>query len=523
MKIDILNINDYIEINNWKEVTTPFLIGADGNPDEEGIFSTSIFGRMGSDERKTKFGFINLKRKFLHPLIYNAIYQMFRKLPQVVNGDLWMKINSKGHLIESNSEDPDAVTGIDFFIDNWSKIVWDKDGDSKSRKKKQNLFSTMNVSEVFIDNFLVIPALYRDINLHSSAKGKIDMDEINSLYIKLINYASSESITFTSSYLTQSNLQNVLVEIHNSLTQKMSGKNGLIHSGIMGKTIDYATVSVISAPRFMANTVNEQQVPFGYIGIPLHTVCALFFPYIVKFIEDLFHDVMHSEEIAITTVRKETKGFDVIEVTDTIKETLDSEAINKLVKGFVNDKTKTSRTARFTISGNGVDLFKEREGVIGRPFTVTDLLYMAAADVTYSKNVLATRFPITDSASIIICKIKVITTEKTIDISKNREPGSFDFEYLRTYPYLPLTSKGNIDTANVSWIDTTIPNNAYLSGMGGDYDGDTFRLIGLWSNDANMEAEKIQNSPLNYVNTMGEYTRGVGRESGLALYMLTKD
>lgn len=38
-----------------------------------------------------------------------------------------------------------------------------------------------------------------------------------------------------------------------------------------------------------------------------------------------------------------------------------------------------------------------------------------------------------------------------------------------------------------------------------------------------MEAEKIQNSPLNYVNTMGEYTRGVGRESGLALYMLTKD
>lgn len=525
MKIDVLNINDYITINDWKEVNSPFVLAADGNPDPEGIFSYSVFGRMGSDERRTRFGYVDLKRKFIHPVVYNAIYQMFRKVPQVINGELWMKLDSKGHLVETDSEDEDGLTGVEFFIHNWKKIRWDKAGDSSSRQKKQSLFDTLSVDEVFVDNWLIIPAMYRDINLHSSATGKIDMDEINSLYIKLINYASSESITFTSSYLTQANLQNTLVEIHDSLTKKPSGKNGIIHSGIMGKTIDYATVAVISAPRFMANNANEQQVPFGFVGVPLHTICALFFPLIIKYLEDVFHDVMHSEEIAITTVTGSKKqGTKVIELTDVLKETLDSESIVKMVKNYVNDKTKTTRTARFSISGNGANLFTEREEIIGRPFTVTDLLYMAACDVTYSRNVLATRYPITDSNSIIFCKIKVITTERTIDISSDKAAaGSFEFEYMRTYPYFPLTSTGAIDEDKISWIDTTIPNNAYLAGMGGDYDGDTFRLIGLYTNDANQEAEKIQMSPLNFVDAQGNFTRGLQREAGLALYMLTKD
>jgi hypothetical protein len=31
------------------------------------------------------------------------------------------------------------------------------------------------------------------------------------------------------------------------------------------------------------------------------------------------------------------------------------------------------------------------------------------------------------------------------------------------------------------------------------------------------------NNPMNYLDAQGNYTRGIGREAGLALYMLTKD
>lgn len=52
--------------------------------------------------------------------------------------------------------------------------------------------------------------------------------------------------------------------------------------------------------------------------------------------------------------------------------------------------------------------------------------------------------------------------------------------------------------------------------------GDTLRLIGMYTNDANAEAERIQRNPMNYIDAEGRYTRGIGREAGLAIYMLTR-
>lgn len=390
---------------------------------------------------------------------------MYRNLPSIINGERYVALDARGAIItvENPEEFPQAQTGIDFFINNWKKIKWNLDGENKSRAKKEDLFSNMEEDEVFIDKWLIIPAMYRDINLHGSAsRGKIDMDEVNLLYIKLINYASSESITFTSSFLTQSNLQNTLVEIHNLLSKKPAGKNGLIHSGIMGKPIDYAVVSVLSAPRFNSPNIEASQVPFNYIGVPLYTLCAMFFPMVVKNLEDMFFDIMHTTEISF---------FDDIIDGEETKETLDSEALNKLVKSYIKDKTKGSRTVRFTLTGTDNAAYKPLEEKLGRPYTVTDLLYRAVADVVYDKHVIATRYPISGSESIIFCKVKILTTENTIDLTNgNSQPGTFDFEFMRTYPYLPTDKKGNIDTNKVQWIDTVVPNNAFLAGLGGDYD-----------------------------------------------------
>ena len=85
MKFDINNINDYVKINGILEVNSPFILTSDGNPDPEGIFSQDIFGRMGSRERSIKMGYINLKRKFIHPFVYDAIYQMYRNLPAIIS------------------------------------------------------------------------------------------------------------------------------------------------------------------------------------------------------------------------------------------------------------------------------------------------------------------------------------------------------------------------------------------------------------------------------------------------------
>jgi DNA-directed RNA polymerase beta' subunit len=515
MILDILNISNFVKINNVQEITSPYILAADGNPDPEGIFSYEIFGRMGSTERREYFGFVGLKRNFLHPLIYNMIYQMYRNLPAIINGERFVKVVN-GKIVQVKQDDKDAETGVDFFYNNWDKIRWDGEDDSKSRLKKQSLFNTMKRADVFVDKWLIIPAMYRDINLHDrTAKGKIEMDEINSFYIRLINGASSESITYTSSYMTQANVQQTLVDIHDSLTKKQAGKEGIIRKAIMGKTVDYAAVSVISAPRFNSNTCDEQMIPYNYIGIPLYTVCALFYPQIVKGLEDVFHDVSQSTQIILDS--------DVVSVDEKIEYNVDSESLTALVKAYVKDKTKRIRTSRFTLSGDEAGRFKSFEQGVGRPFTITDLLYRVAADVVFNKHVLSTRFPITDAGSTIINKVKILTTEKTVDLSNGALPGSYNFEYMRTYPFFPIDKKGEIIHDDVNWIDTTVPNNSFLSSMGGDFDGDTFRLIGLFTQTANDEATRIIQAPMNYVDAKGNFMRGLAREAGISLYMLTAD
>ena len=52
---------------------------------------------------------------------------------------------------------------------------------------------------------------------------------------------------------------------------------------------------------------------------------------------------------------------------------------------------------------------------------------------------------------------------------------------------------------------------------------DTFRLIGIFKDDANAEAKRIMQSPMSYIDASGSLMRGVAREAGLSLYMLTKD
>ena len=51
---------------------------------------------------------------------------------------------------------------------------------------------------------------------------------------------------------------------------------------------------------------------------------------------------------------------------------------------------------------------------------------------------------------------------------------------------------------------------------------DTIRVIGLYSAEANIEANKMMETPLNFVDPMGKFTRGILREGALSLYMLTK-
>jgi DNA-directed RNA polymerase beta' subunit len=520
VKLDLFDINDFIKVNSCLPVTSRFYLDSNGGPSDDGLFSTKIFGKFGSIERKNNFGYVDLRRKFFHPLVYMTIYGMFRALPQVVAGEKFCRLDASGKIIVSDKPE-DGETGIDFFVKNWNRIRWTKIGEENaSRTKKENLLSMLKPEEIFIDKWLIIPAYYRDINF-STASGskKISVEGVNASYIKLINAATSESITFTNAYLTQSSVQKTLVDIYAELTKKISGKRGVIRQAVMGKSIDFSTIGVLSCPRLTAMDPTKQQVRFNEYGVPLHFALSLFYPFVIKWLEDFFHGYEHAASIVIDG----DKRYDLPQTT---YGAITSTSLQKLVDSYIKDKTRLIRSQHFWLDGLG-DKSKliakfEHMKFPDRPFTLTDLFYEACMDVVQTKHVIATRYPVTGPESVIACRVKLLTTEETVDVSGPGEEGGMNDKRFTEYPYFPTDGKGNILHDKIKWIDTYVPNVSFLKGLGGDFDGDTMRVIGLFSAEANLEAERMMASPLNYVDAKGNFIRGIHREGGLAIYMLTK-
>lgn len=456
MLLDVMNIGRSVDIEKYKPVSSAYVLSGDGLPEQDGLLSYEIFGRVGSKERSTKFGYVDLKRKFIHPFVYNMMCQMLRATPDIVRGRLYATLDPKDNSVKVLKEgDMNGETGIDFFIDNWDKINWNKI-DSASRDKKTSIMDSMKPDEIFIDKWLVIPAMYRDVNLHNKDSGRIEYDELNKMYIKLLSTTNAESLTFTSAYNTQATVQETITTIHDFLIDKIGGKNGVVHANIMGKAVDFAAVNVISAPRFVAEDYKSQQVPYNYIGLPLHVVCAIFYPFIVKNIEDRFFDMQNAQEFRI--------GNKVVEPDEEFTKLFGPDGIKKLVSEFINDKTRSIRTRPFVISSklqSGKDFYQD----LGRPYTITDFLLSVAQDVVMNRYVLSTRFPLTGSESQIINKVKILTTETTVPLKLESRSFIGDGK-PEEFPLFPVDSKGNIIDSKIKWIDTTIPNNSVLAGMG---------------------------------------------------------
>lgn len=377
MKIDLLDIDDFISSHVCGEVKDSINFNSDNTPTDEGLFSFTLFGQAGSDARRNNWGYINLNKHFLHPVMYKMLKEMDRKIEKCIMNQGKFIINSKGLLEESE----EGESGITFIYDNFDNIVFRETG-SRRRTERQVMLKKMGRDKIFIDKWLVIPCFYRDYKVPTKENTRVEaVDEINDLYGKLLRLASNisdDEIFAFSGVNTEAQIQNILNDIYKMLTSGLAKKTGLIHQGLLGKSIDYATRSVISAPRHNVQRWDEDPIRFGYTGIPLSQLCVLFFPFFVKYIQDMIEP--YKEEL-------EQKNVNV-------DEEFSEEKIVKIINLFF--KAPDMRFKEFKVhdvKGNevSVDMFTED---LGRPFSITDLLYIAAVDVTADKHVYLTRYPI---------------------------------------------------------------------------------------------------------------------------------
>ena len=260
----------------------------------------------------------------------------------------------------------------------------------------------------------------------------------------------------------------------------------------MGKATENAVRAVISGPKLTSESVDELQVPYGYIGLPLYLTLYAFKPFIINEFDNYFSAF---KECGIRVI----DGDSNVIMDDPLSE-VTPKKIEKLINLFAKSPrdrfrpvtvyTQVEEYTKRDIMGAEFVMNKE-SGFYESTFSLALLLYIIADNVVEDKHVVSTRYPVEDHRNIVPSKIRVLTTEfqthsRALDRARNdmdradiaEDPAvrnkriqdivnELELVGDKTRWNVPLIPQG-LDPEEVRWIDSARPCNLYLSGWGGD-------------------------------------------------------
>ena len=527
LKTEVLDVEDFIKVNNWQEITDPIFFVRPGVPTPQGLLSNEIFG-ITKEDRSNIFGYIDLYDWFLHPLAYIEWSRMDSRIKDIVFGTKKFIINDQGDFEESE----DGKTGVKFLKDNFSKL---KIKSTESIKRDNKIkFLTSNAKDIFIRKYIVIPAYYRDVN--STGDGRTGVGEINKYYSSLLiavrSLRETQEYGLSMSDATKGRIQETLVLIYNYLCGTgsddtdgigLSKKRGIIKTSVMSKTADEGSRLVISAPTIKAENIESLMVDTDHCALPLASALVNFKPFIIFNVKRFFDNEFANNP---THTMKNEKGETVtVEVKNPEMVFSDVEIehqMNKFIHGYSKRLTPiqvpltNGKTAYCIFKGQNVkseDLEVSKNALQSRRLTWCDVFYMAAVEATRDKCVLITRFPMDSYWNEFPSKIRISTMKET-------EPIVVGPTYYRWYPKI---REKDIDsnTSNL-FIDTLQFTNLNLMSIGGDYDGDQVGVKGVWSVEANEECMKIIESKSYFLDLNCVNIKVSTHEAVQSIYSLTK-
>jgi hypothetical protein len=203
----------------------------------------------------------------------------------------------------------------------------------------------------------------------------------------------------------------------------------------------------------------------------------------------------------------------------TIENLYDSTEIDALIK--IYGKNPGNRFRKMYLDAEGTkpitisyfDNNKKEE--VTRELTLTDVIYICAKRAVEdgNKHVLLTRYPIGSYKGTFFSKVHILSTNDTTDVT-------FQGDRMEYYPVVdPDRPHGEVA---VSFADTLTPSNSRLSAIGGDYDGDTVKSVGMWSDEANEEAERLMYSKIYSVQPNMDSMYEIAKGCLNGLYSATK-
>jgi len=519
------------KLEGIKPVTTlSDFAGATQNFDDDGLFSTVIFGKVGDEQRNKRFSYINIKIPVFHPVIHKALTELRQLYAGIMNGTEYVLWDAE----TKDFKKADALTGktgFAYFMQYWEKIDFKK---NTSDKREQNILLVEKYKNIATtDKIIVMPAGLRDMEI--TVDGRMENDEINTFYRKLLSISNSISEAAIKSNPELTNvarlgLQNTFNDLYNTLEAMIKGKKKLLLGKWASRRIYNGTRNVITAldtsTAYLGSpgevTVNDTVIGL-YQGLKSIMPIARF---MIKngFLSKVF---VSDKMLARLTDKRTRKMVEVPLRSQYFDRWMTDEGIEKVITSFQEEDL---RNIPLEIEGhylglvykgpdNTFKIIQDIDEVPGTrskldvfPITFGELLYLSCYTKLGKYPGFMTRYPIASSASIYPSMMHMKTTiksEQRRELDDNWE--AMDDEHVAHE--FPTTGQ---------WLNSMVPHSMRIKNLGADYDGDTMSCTAVYSDESVQEIKDFLSKKKAYIGTDGKFIASTGVNTvELVLFNLT--
>lgn len=448
---------------------------------EEGLFSTSIFGRVGSKERLVRFGYIDLHVPILHPRIFHRVCALKQLYKEIMAGKEYARWDPKERDFVKVDR-MEGETGYFFFLKHFKDIRF-KQTNSKQRDGRIQVV-TKNIDRALTERVLVIPAGLRELEVDEN--GGTDQHEINDFYYSLIKISNTLStVRDLDSPLTDKarfTLQIAFNELHDYLMSNATkGKNSFFSAKFGRRKIAYGTRNVFAVASTAVKHLDDP-TNFG----PRHTQVGVF--QAIKATEPLFihhlktgylDRIFQGENSAWLIDPKTLMRVEVTMKPRSIDSWTTIEGITKLINQFFNVGIRNQyievdkhylgliyrRDGEFKLLHSLEDIPDDRKDAADYVYPITwgELFFILCNRYIDECPADITRYPIAGSESIYPSYNYLLSTAtpyRMVELDDEWKPTG---KATSRFP----------NTDSSIWFDILAPHGSRIGGMGGDFDGDT--------------------------------------------------
>ena len=458
---------------------------------ESGLFSTTLFGRVGSPERLTRMAYIDIYIPIFHPRIFGHLCSLKQLYKGIMSGHEYATWdNSIKDFVKADQMT--GSTGYHFFLTHWKDIKFTRTSSSLRDEKIKIVkdFST----DALTNKIVVMPAGLRELEVDEH--GNTDEHEVNDFYRNLIKIANTLSTIrdLDSPIIDKArfSLQIAFNELHDYILDALvKGKGSFMSSKFGRRKIKYGTRGVFGA---VSPTVKHLDDPANFT--PNHTQVGLFQamkatePLMIHHLNNYYlNKVFRGESNAWLIDPKTLNRVEVNLKPRSMDRWTTTQGLTKIINQFQNVKI---RNQPVKVDGHYLGLVYKRDGKFKLVFSMDEVRPDHQDDASYITPITwgelffilcnryigdcptdITRYPIETANSIYPSYNYVKTTNTALRMMELDESWNPIGKETTEYP--------NVES-NI-WIDTMGLHTTRIETVGGDYDGDT------GNNNVNMSEE----------------------------------